>query len=409
MRRSIMQPLLLLGVFVLGGCNPGSASSPSLATRTSPTAQPFAMATPAPGALAVSDSILAGHLTFAFIQANDVWISLHGTPPQQVTHLGLGTQQLGWFLLWSPDQTKLFVDPTTLATDGAVSHAWIISVPGNTVQSLPSSSPVIASCANHNCAWLEDRYLVHQDISRSPAHSSYFRVYDTQAQRELSTRLDDQRATRMQVRGASVYFTPYELAPTSVPGSINRFDFNSNQITTQFSVPGPLIEGGLASGSWNLSADAREAVEHFSVGVAAQCPLATCSTFYQDTRGAIAVIFPSYQSQTGTGPALFDELSIAPDGKDAASLTNSNQVVQQALPSGHELLTALPAARAGQAYQLVGWTAQPPGIFVQELPTGAGTPPVTTRIYFVPLGEPAAAQLVETIGAGLVICAAPTA
>ncbi len=285
------------------------------------------------------------------------------------------------------------------------------------MQSLPSSAPVIASCADHDCAWLEDRYLVHQDESRLASHSFYFRVYDTQAQRDLSTSLDNQHATRMQVRGASVYVTPYAPAPTSMPGTIKRFAFSSNQITAQFTVPGPLIDGGIPSGSWNLSADGREVVEHFSVGISAHCPLAVCFTFYQDTRGAIAVIFPSYQSHTGSGPALFDEPSIAPDGKDTASLmsgpangyANGYQVVQQALPSGNELLTALPAASAGQAYQIVGWTAQPPGILVQQLPTGAGVPPPTTSIYFVPLGEPGAAQLVETIGAGLVICAPPTA
>jgi hypothetical protein len=409
MHRSIIQALLLLSVFALGACNPGSASSPTPTTTTPPTAQPFSTATLAPGALAVSNPALASQLAFAFIQANDVWISLHGAPPQQVTHLGLGTQELSWFLLWSPDQTKLFVDPINLASGAAVSQAWIIGLPGNMVQSLPSSAPVIASCANHNCAWLEDRYLVYQDESRQGQHSSYFRVYDTQAQRDLATSLDDQQATRMQVRGDSVYFTPYALAPTSIPGTIKRFDFSSNQITTQFTVPGPLIEEGVASGSWNLSADARAVVERFSVGISSHCPLAACSNFYQDTRGAIAAIFPSYQSQTGSGPALFDALVIAPDGKDTASLTNDDHVVQQTLPSGSELLTALPAARAGQEYQIVGWTAQPPGILVQQLSTSAGAPALTTRIYFVPRGEPGAAQLVETIGAGLVICAPPTA
>ena len=413
MRRSIMQALLLLSVFALGGCHPGIASSPTPTTRTPPTAQPFSTATPAPGALAVSNPALAGQLAFAFIQANDVWISLHGAPPQQVTHLGLGTQQLSWFLLWSPDQTKLFVDPINPASGAALAEAWIISLLGNTVQSLPSSAPVIASCADHDCAWLEDRYLVHQDESRLGAHASYFRVYDTQAQRDLSTSLDDQHATRMQVRGASVYFTPYALAPTSMPGTIKRFDFSSNQITTLFTVPGPLVDEGIPSGSWNLSTDARAVVENFSVGISSHCPLTACFTFYQDTRGTIAVIFPSYQSHTGSGPALFDEALIAPDGKGTASLlsgpANGYQVVQQALPSGKELLTALPAASAGQAYQIVGWTAQPPGILVQQLPTGAGVPPPTTSISFVPLGEPGAAQLVETIGAGLVICAPPTA
>ena len=413
MTRAPIRSLLLLSVFALGGCNPGIASSPTPTTRTPPTAQPFSTAMPAPGALAVSDPALASQLAFAFIQANDVWISLHGAPPQQVTHLGLGTQQLSWFLLWSADQTKLFVDPINPASGVALSEAWIISLPGNMVQSLPSSAPVIASCADHDCAWLEDRYLVHQDESRHGPHSSSFRVYDTQAQRDLSTSLDAQLATRMQVRGASVYFTPYAPAPTSMPGTIKRFDFSSNHITTQFTVPGPLVAEGIPSGSWNLSADARAVVEHFSGGIPSHCPLAVCSTFYQDTRGAIAVIFPSYQSHDGSSPALVDEPSIAPDGKDTASLmsgpANGYQVVQQALPSGNELLTALPAASAGQAYQIVGWTAQPSGILVQQLPTGAGVPPLTTSIYFVPLAEPGAAQLVETIGAGLVICAPPTA
>jgi hypothetical protein len=188
---------------------------------------------------------------------------------------------------------------------------------------------------------------------------------------------------------------------------------STNRIATQFTVPGPFVAGAIASGSWNLSADAGEVVEQFRRAVTAPCSLAACFTFYQDTRGAVAVIFPSYQSLAGCGPALFDEPAIAPDGRNAASLisdsANSYHVVQQALPSGHEVLTALPAVSAEQAYQIVGWTAQPSGILVEQLPTGAGVPPRTTSIYFLPLGEPEAVQLVEIIGAGLVICGPPTA
>jgi hypothetical protein len=413
MRGSIMQALLLLGVFALGGCNPGTASSPTPTPTAPTTAQPFSTTTPAPGTLRVRNSALASQLAFAFIQANDVWISLYGAPPQQVTHLGLGAQQLGWFLLWSPDQTKLFVDPINPASSAPVSEAWLISLPGDTVQALPPSAPVILSCADHDCAWLEDRYLVHQDESRPGSHSFFFRLYDTQAERDLSTSLDGQQATRMQVRGDSVYFTPYDLAPTSIPGAIKRLDFTSDQITTQFMVPGPLVDEGIPSGSWELSADAREVVEHFSVGISAHCPLTTCSTFYQDMGGTIAVIFPSYQAPAVGGPALFDEPRIAPDGKNTASLISGPddgyEVVQQALPSGKELLATLPAASAGQAYQIAGWSAQPAGILIQQLPTGAGAPQLTTSIYFVPLGEQGAAQLVETIGTRLVIFAPPPA
>ena len=406
--------LLLISAFLLVACNGGTASAPTPTNiTTSPTINLPPTATPTPGALSVRDPAIADQLSFAFIQANDVWISLRGAPPQQVTHLGLGTQQLGWFLLWSPDQTRLFVDPINPFSGASLAKAWIINLPGNTAQPLPSTAPVIDSCADHDCAWLEDRYLVHQDVSRQGAHYSYFQVYDTQAQRDLSTALDNQQTTLMQVRGSNVYFTSYDLRPTSMSGTIKRFDFPSGQITTQFTVPGPLVEQGLSSGVWNLSADARQVVMYLFAGASSHCPLATCHTFYQDTGGTIALIFPTYQSQDGSGPALFDEPVIAPDGKHAASLMNSAansfQVVQQALPTGNEVLTTLPAASASQNYEIVGWTAQPAGVLVQQLPTGAGAPPLTTNVYFVPVGTPGAAQLVETIGAGEVSFAPPTA
>ena len=402
--------VLLSSVFLLVGCNQGTVSAPTAGTTTA-TLQPSPTATPAAGALSVSAPAIASQLTFAFILANDVWVSLHGAPPQQVTHLGLGTQRLGWFLLWSPDQTKLFVDPINPASGASLSEAWIISLPGNTVQPLPSSAPVIDSCADHNCAWLEDHYLVHQDESRQGTHYFYFRIYDTQAQRDLSTGLDNQQATEMEVRGASVDFTSYDLSPTSTPGTIKRFDFSSNEITTQFSVPGPLVAQGISSGSWNLSADGREVVESLSGGISSHCSLAACYTFYQDTGGTITMIFPSYQSRNGSGPERFDAPMIAPAGKDVANLlsgpANSFQVVQQALPSGGELLNALPAASAVQNYEIVGWTTQPAGIVVRQIPTGAGAPPQNTSIYFVPLGTAGAAQRVETTGAGLVVFAPP--
>ncbi|HLY30214.1 MAG TPA: hypothetical protein VKQ36_04250, partial [Ktedonobacterales bacterium] len=214
----------------------------------------------------MSDPAVADQLTFAFIQANDVWVSLRGAPPQQITHLGLGTQQLNWFLLWSEDQTRLLAVASNNPSSGtATSEAWIIGLPGKSVQSLPSSA-VASACADHSCAWLEDRYIVHMNTTRPGSHYLYYKIYDTQAQHDLSTGLDSQEITFWQVRGSSVFFTPYDNEPTFALGAIKRFDFNSNQITTQFTLPGTMVAEGIPSGVWDLSADAREVVVEFDVG-----------------------------------------------------------------------------------------------------------------------------------------------
>src|SRR5262249_38455800 len=50
-----------------------------------------------------SDAAITSQLTYAFVQGNEVWVSLHGTPPRQVTHLGVTRDYSFWNLFWADD------------------------------------------------------------------------------------------------------------------------------------------------------------------------------------------------------------------------------------------------------------------------------------------------------------------
>jgi hypothetical protein len=363
----------------------------------------------------VSDPAAARLLTFAYVRDGDVWASLHGVQPQQITHLGLGGQldQLDWRLTWSADASRLLVSEASYVVGSA--RAWIVALPADTVTSVPASTLVPDGC-QIKCVWLGDRYLVYADAPHVGPHSQTYHVYDTQLARELATTLDPLRVTEIEPRGLSLYFTPYAVAPTAEPGSIERFDLTGNMITPMYTTPGPLVGEGIPSGSWDLSADGRRAAVSFVVAVASHCPHSPCFDFYQDAAGGVSVLFPALQN-ANVDEAPSADIDISPDGSYAATVTGPSPVItdttvtqhveQQALPSGVEVANALPVSQQG--YWLVGWALQQPGVVVAQTVVDGNGNPLATRVYYAPAGSSSPAVLVETTQAGSPAFASPGA
>ncbi len=408
MRKQLFPLMLILSFVLLSGCKSAATSAPVL-TRT---------AAPLPGVVAVSDMNIARQLSFAFIQANDVWVSLHGAAPRQVTHLDLSTQQLDWHLVWSADGTKLLAAAINPVSNGAFAGgAWIISLPDGSAASL-SAFASLSGCAI-SCGWLDGRYLVYADVAEAGSHAQVYHIYDTQAQRALSTSLDNQRITEWEVRGGELYFTPYiDSTGTGsfVPGAIKRFDLASNQITTAFTVSeGALVAQGASFAHWDISADGSKIVYYFFGGALHGCPVGIqCKTLYQDTTGSITAIFSSYQAGANASAQINAPIWISPDGSAAAGFISASPtiiasnppdtLVQQTLPAGNEWSNALPVENHPYGDQILGWISQPAGIVIQRVEEDAQQAPQATNIYAAPSGS-GNAHLVETVQAGLVVFA----
>jgi hypothetical protein len=374
----------------LAGCGGGGKTSTSGVATASATPAPTAMATATltPGALRVSDPAAARQLSFAFAQHNDVWVSLHGQAPQQVTHLGLGTQSLSWGFVWTSDQSKVLA----VAQSGQSGYAWTITLASDTVTPMPATLPTVDSAPR---AWIGDRYLVY--VSQESSHARAYDVYDTQAQRALATPIATTLATKMEVRGESVYITDYRASdgpgPTPTPGVVRRYDLASNTVTTAFTVPAMLVAQGLPVGSWDLSADASRIIS------ASPCTAPPCSVYLQDTSGTTTVVH-SLQPDAVLG-------SLSPDGTSAAGSLGGTSgqapaIVQQALPSGPGWTNAVPDTSQNGAPTLLGWLASPAGILVEDYLEDAGQNTIGVRIYEAPLGTSQPAHLVETVQAAAV-------
>lgn len=390
-----MLVVLVIVMLAGSGCAQAGASTRSVqptATATL-TASPLITATalpltPTPGpALIVSDPQVAAQLSFAYVQDNDVWASIHGAPPIQLTHFGLDSQaQLSWILLWSPDGSKLLVGQSSFASQQGAE--WLLSPLDGKV------TPCPIACVGFY-AWLGDRYIIH--VTGGGGHFLTVGLYDLQAQRALATALDTQRLTVLEVRGAAVYFTPYDLPqpPRPQDGVVKRFDLATNTITTAYTVPGPLILNGIPFyGSWDLSDDGTRLVVSFTSGSTEHCPVSACYKYYQDSAGTIAMIFPSHQSQQTGG------VTISPDGKTAAGITSisyipgQDSLVQQALPAGPELTSPIPGPAGDPG---LGWTATGNGILLRQQLLDSTNHLGATRIFVAPVGSGDAPHLVETI------------
>ncbi len=384
MRKQSFLLMLALSFVLLSACQSSTASAPKATSTatTAPASTPSPTATPSPGTVTVSDSAIASQLSFAFVQANDVWVSLRGAPPQQVTHLNLSTQQLAWYLVWSADQTKLLVvESNPTSSSGFQGGAWMISLPGESITPVSTFATLSSGCA-FSCGWLEDRYLVYADVAEAGSHAQVYHIYDTQAQRALATSLDSQKITEWEVRGGELYFTPYVDSTGTgsfVPGAIKRFDLASNQITTAFTVSeGALVAEGISSARWDISADGKKIVYYFFAGALHDCPAGVqCKTIYQDATGRITAIFPSYQAGANVTTQINAPVWISPDGTDAAGFITGggasaaggplDTLVQQALPSGNGWSTALPAVTGPHSDLVLGWISQPAGIIIQRI------------------------------------------
>ncbi len=380
----------------LGGRSPAQPATPTAPTAkatASPTATPTPSAARAP--LVVSDAPVARAISFAFVADNDVWVSLHGAQPRQVTHLGLDPgAQLGWLLLWSPDASQLLASASPLGSPG---QAWLLSLPSGTV------SPFPPLCLGP-CFWLGERYIIYP--IGGGTHYMYVQLYDVQQRRAVPTALDTQPLVEdLETRGSSAYFTPY---PTSAPqpqatqgGVVKRFDLATNTITTAYVVPGALVSEGIPfSGTWDLSATGSRLVVSFVGGSTEHCPQSACYTYVQDSTGTVTMIFPTHQAApTGGGVA---SVTISPDGKTAAGITGHDygsthlSLTQQALPSGNEITGPIPGVRPQATAYVLGWTAGG-SILVREQQLDSAGQDGPTHIYAVAVGSADAPHLVETI------------
>lgn len=393
--------VLLLFIYVLhmglGLPGRGSASKSATVPVTQPSRTATAIAsptaTPVVGTMRVSDPAVAAELSFAFVRDNDLWVSWQGSAPRQVTHFGLGNQSLDWRLVWSADHTKLLAVAASSPITAATVRGWILAMPGGaaTALPLPAGANVSLGCMNA-CAWMADRYIVyHNEAANSSPHATYLKLYDTQTQRDLSTALDTIEMTGYQPIGTDIYFVDYRMSESPMPGPtvISRFDLASNTITIAFTVPVSLVMGGLPAGGFDLSADASKIVAWGTLNASTDCPSAPCHAFYQDRSGTATPILHSLSSS-------YAPVSISSNGAYAAALVGdisgaTSQIVQQPLPSGHELTNALAATGA----TIFGWTHG--HIIITAESQDASVTGSTTRVYAAPVGSSQAAHLVETV------------
>lgn len=431
MQQRCVPMLALIALVLLAGCSsantsavtgtPTAPAGTSLPTATS-TTPPSPTITPLPGTVAISDAAIASQLSFAFVRANDVWVSLRGATPRQVTHLGLPAQQLDWRLIWSADQTRLLATESNDFSTGAFQgQSWIIGLPDQAVTPLSATDLLTEGCTI-SCGWLGDRYLVHADVAKVGSHAQVYHVFDTHTRRDLSTRLDSEVITAWEVRGASLYFSPYLDSTgrgTFAPGAILRFDLASNQITTVFTVTiGALVSEGISAANWDISADGSKIVYYFFGGALHDCPAGVhCETMYQDSTGRVTAIFLHYQAGANLTIQINMPIWISPDGKIAAGFITGggasgasgplDTLVQQALPSGNAWSNAIAPGDHPHDDRVLGWMSQPAGIIIQRIEQDAQGNPLTAAILFAPSGADAAAHLVATVQAGQVVFAPP--
>lgn len=213
---------MLLVVLALTSCAPTTASARSSLVTPSLTA-PRVTTTPAEP-LVVSDAQDAQAVSFASVQNNDIWVSLHGAQPRQMTHLGLDPQEsFDWMLNWSPDASQLLASESPFTSQG---QTWLLSLPSGTV------SPFPLPCLGP-CFWLGERYIVY--MAGGGTHYMQVKVYDVQQRRAIPSALDAQQIVddveTRGVRGVLYPVPPVVVAdaagwPRETLRSRGQFDFD---------------------------------------------------------------------------------------------------------------------------------------------------------------------------------------
>ncbi|MGH2487687.1 MAG: hypothetical protein ACRDHE_16925, partial [Ktedonobacterales bacterium] len=404
--------VLLLFLYVFAqqpGRGPTHPGTPTASRGPTVTASATATTTSG-GPFTVADTQVAKQLSVAYVQDNDIWIGLRGARPTQATHLGLATpDSLTWRLVWTDDQSRLLAVANDDAHATTVApRAWIITTATGAVTAMsPATSGNLGGGCEMACSWLGDRYIAHANPTVAATHYLEYQVYDTQAQRDLTTALDTVQVVELETRGAEIYFNPYTVSPGPTPGTISRFDLASNTITRAvFTAPGPLVSQGIPSANWDISADGSAVVYEFGIGLGNLCPSTTCYTYYQDHSGTVTALFPGYQSQAASGATMLFDVRISPDGKNAAVLSGNtmgaptvgppNDLLQQQISTGYLFENAL-VAGVGYQDMIAGWTARTPGIVVAQTRLDANGNTQSTSLYFAPLGGSGNAELVESL------------
>jgi hypothetical protein len=367
------------------------------------------------------DVAVARNLTYAFVQNGEVWVSIAGAQPRQLTHLGLSASDVMWGLSWSPSHRHLLVDAGAKFNTMHHVHygAWIVTVPEGTTTALPSDSPLIDLCGGstdysgrNGCQWIDDRYLLYPNDAFPPQKGSTgYRVYDTVTQRAVSTPLDTLRVQPLlAMRSGALFFTPL-----GVP-EIDRFDVTSGSFSLAFRLPGP-------AGGWSLSADGRRVVFLPTTPTrgAPFTPL-PCGQgaygSYLDASGATGQILPCRAIDTlvdfgPSAPQLSPDgvdlvapaytLSVASDGTKTSSPVLLRQRLSQAT------VTTGPGVQAPTPSEedALGWLSETRTLVLQERPwTGGSFDSNSIQVYAVSGDRATPATLIETIDTRTAVVAA---
>ncbi len=195
---------------------------------------------PVAPALQIQNAAIADQLAFAYVQNNDVWVSIHGAQPTQLTHLEKTIQGLSW----TADQTKLAItygDYPNIASE-------VVNVATGATTALPAA--LFQYCGigpNGSCPWIGDRYLAYF-ITQGPHNASYG-VYDTQTSQTLKITLNSLPYAPV-IHGNSVYYITSQSCATSV---LNRLDLLAGTVTTVATLPGSPFDLGINGGGFSVA------------------------------------------------------------------------------------------------------------------------------------------------------------
>lgn len=319
---------LLLFFVALAGCTSIHAASTPSRTSIAPTTQPTVTLTPLPIAP------IAAALTYAYVSDNDVWVSIHGTSPRQITHLGATGATIAHLVISA--------DHTLILASGGISGepnvlVWLITLPADVVTTInlgniSQTSSVAALAVNcmsnssqldlQTCRIIADRYLVGCSLYHS-AHVISCLALDLRTGQAVQLPQALDQLTNAEITSDAIYYSPFvpaSNAPATIqPQPIYRYDFASGATTEIYH------DFYSAEDGWSIAARTQQII--------GSGPGCTTLCYYAGTQSPVPV-FPA--QSVALAP------SIAPDGSQAAMSRASALIVwQQSLPTGQVVTTHL--------------------------------------------------------------------
>lgn len=367
-----------ISVYVSSGPNPPGTPTPS-------------------GAIAVANPTLARDATVAFVLNNDVYASVRGGAAQQVTNLHLGATAFAWTLAWSDDLTRLVAVAST-GSYPPVTQGWIITLPGDAVTAIPSSSPIFTECGPCALYWLGNRYLYYVNPQVQTPHAAAYRIYDTTTRQILTTPIDNiEQPWRPVERNGNLYIISAGSAssgPCGSPPVVQQYDPATNALTTLITLTGYTFDIGIQYGSLAVAADgttfASVTVGDPSGGCTPQrnyTPVAL-----QTTGGGLTALFGFSASQVPPD----DLIILSADGRHAA-IMGASVVEQENVGTRAIEHNVFPASV--QQFDTFWWDDTTPGIFATATVSAQQSTTIATTLYDAPADSSAAFQPVLTVTA----------